>query len=138
MSYNTFEALLKLHPYSSSYLTAIVKRDRPCTGLELLSYAHDIDVWLSEKCIQQATSSGFYANHYYPTYMWGREYAQVSKVSNLGYGRLFTETFKPEGSNSRNTLYKNDLGQTVYIAVEVHFKFEQDLLAFRLRWGINE
>ncbi len=133
-----FEALLKLHPYSSSYLTAIVNRDGVHTGLELISYAYGIDQWLSENCLQQATKHGFYSNHYYPTYMWGNTYAPLSRISPLGYSRLHIETYTSIQLNGRSSLCMNDFSNSVDIATKVHFKFEQDLLAFRLRWGINE
>jgi hypothetical protein len=132
-----FEALLNLHPYKCSYLPAGITHKEFHTGPELVDYSLNVNSWLARNCVERSAAGGMYHNIFRPRYIWGKQYALVTK-SDYTYSCLNIRDYITEGIIGENIQFRYDFKHSVEIATTVHFKFEEDLLAFRLRWGINE
>jgi hypothetical protein len=112
--------LLNTHPYYIDYLQALVSKESSYAGFELAQLAYKVGEWLEENCTD---------------YTYSYTYAPIS-VSNYGYTILDIEIHTPQTTTLAREQFINVFSQSVDIATAVFFKHEQDLLAFRLRWGL--
>lgn len=94
-------------PHTCAHLWHLWNKEH-LTGKQILARTLEMQMWLDANCIVNGKR----------TFIWSIEYTKFPQDYNVQYSGF-------KGVN------------TISLANCIYFKHEQDLLAFRLRWGIQ-